>query len=183
MENIIPLWHIVPKEMLPYPPHSVLHHRVPRLRNRDEDVLEVRDVPLGDENCKRLPVQDIKERGDEVVRDDHGHAPVEDGLDDPRAIDLVPFWTYTVLAVLHVPSIVLPYGARYLHVRVLVLPVFEEEGTDGPVHFAREEGEGGPVGGGPAPDHPHRVLRRSDVRFGEGDVLAECEPLFDVGVA
>lgn len=183
MKDIVLLGHIVPKEMLPHPPHPVLHHGVPCPGNRGEDVPEVRDVPLEDENRKRLPVQYVEEWGDEVVRDDHGHAPVQDGLDDPRAIDLVPFGAYAVLAILHVPSVVLSYGARYHHVRILVLPVFEEEGSDAPVHFPCEEGEGGPLGGGPAPDNPHRVLRCSDVRFGERDVLAELEPLFDVGVA
>lgn len=140
VKHIISLGRRVNLEMPPYLRHSPLLPYVLPRRDASEYPLQIWDHPHQNLDQERSPVQDVAEWGHIVVRDQHRHTSHVDSLHS-RARNLVATWANAELALSH--HVIVRHASREVpmdvHVLLLVFPVLEENGPDGPVKPAREE--------------------------------------------
>lgn len=118
----------VPKKMLLYLLDPHLHPTESFLRDGEEYVLQVWDIPLQYKNRKGFPVQSLEKRGHEIVRYNHRHTLMEDGFHNSRTVYFITFRTYAVFATSHVLNVVhltldVGHGTKYPHVWIFVAPV------------------------------------------------------------
>lgn len=125
VKNIKPLRRRIDLKMSPHFQHSPLHSYVLPGRYARQDPLQVRNVLHRDLDRERFPVQDVAERRDVVVGDEHRDAAGVDRLHNPRAGHFVPARANAELALSQHVVVRDPLGEvlLYFHVLVFVLPV------------------------------------------------------------
>ena len=78
--------------------HSPLHSYILSWRNTQQNFLQLGNVLNRNLNGKRLPIQNITERRDIVIRNENRHTPCVDCLHYPGTCYLVPTRTKAELA-------------------------------------------------------------------------------------
>ena len=190
VEHIVLLRSVMPDEVLPDFPQPGLHGPVMAGRNPHQNTLQVGDLTLRNGHGESIPVEHIAEGEHKMVRHDHRHAVVVDGLHDARAVDLVPHRTDAIPAQLHVLHVrdVAGDGLREhlvdLHVWVLALPVAQQHGPHSAVHLPREERQvGALVVARSTQLQRQRRLRVMDVHFRQRRIFPQHEPVAQIRVA
>lgn len=111
--------------------HPSLHPYILTRRNPHQDLLQVWNVLNRKLDRETLPVQDVTERRDIMLRDENRNTPGVDCLHHPGASHLIPTWAKTELALpkhVIVRNTTLWKVLLNLNVLVLVFPILKKNG-------------------------------------------------------
>ena len=164
--------------------HSPLHSYILSWRYTQQNFLQFRNLLNRNLNGKRLPVQNITERRNIVIRNQNWDTPCVDCLHHSRTRHLVPTGTKTEPALPQ--HLIVRHTLRKvllnLHVLVLVFPVFKKNGPNWAVKPTSKEGQEWTLRGR-RPTDQTVYGTTLEVNFRQRDILGRLESLRSVSIA
>nr|GMD35310.1 Os06g0176125 [Ipomoea batatas] len=141
VKNIVSLRNIIHNKMPSSLPNVLPHRYIPVFGHSQQDLLQLRQLLDGNRDRELVPIQDVAERQDVMLRDQNGNALRVDRLHDSRTGHLKPAGTQAKLALPYHVLVRCPLRHLLVHFNVFVFssPVSKERGPYAPVQSACEE--------------------------------------------